>query len=152
MDQHRKFSKEEALAIGERIGIDWSRSRFDPEQFRMGLEVELEHGRRDPSTNVSNDDETTTGKIARAHLNEFPDYYTRLARMEAEAERYWAERERERPSEGEPSQSQKRTHPGEEDAPTGAPSLPEDEEVVPGRHSASAEAAWLRWRETHEQR
>ncbi len=59
----------------------------------MGLEVELEHGRRDPATNVSNDDEVTTGKIARAHLNEFPDYYARLAQMEAEAERYWAERD-----------------------------------------------------------
>jgi hypothetical protein len=68
--------------------------RFDVEQFRMGLGVELEHGRRDPATNVSDDDEVTTGKIARAHLNEFPDYYTRLAAMEAEAERYWSERRR----------------------------------------------------------
>ena len=50
----------------------------------------LEHGIRDPETNVSDDDEITTGKIARAHLNEFPDYYTRLAKMEADAERYWA--------------------------------------------------------------
>lgn len=54
----------------------------------MGLEVELEHGRRDPATNVSDDVEITTGKIARAHLHEFPGYYTRLAWMEAEAERY----------------------------------------------------------------
>lgn len=92
MDQHRSFSADEASAIGERIGIDWDRSRFDVEQFRMGLEVELEHGRRDPTTNVTNDDELTTGRIAWAHLNEFPDYYTRLAEMEAEAERYWSER------------------------------------------------------------
>jgi hypothetical protein len=92
MDQHRDFSAEEARGIGERIGIDWDRSRFDVEQFRMGLGVELEHGRRDPTTNVTNDDEVTTGKIARAHLNEFPDYYSRLAEMEAEAERYWSER------------------------------------------------------------
>ena len=76
-----------------RIGIDWSRSRFDVDQFRMGLEVELEHGRQDPATNVSDDDELTTGKIAGAHLNEFPDYYTRLAKMEAEAERDWSARE-----------------------------------------------------------
>jgi Protein of unknown function (DUF5661) len=88
------FSAEQARAIGEAIGIEWSTSRFDVEQFRMGLDVELEHGRQDPATNVSDDNETTTGKIARAHLNEFPDYYTRLAQMEAEAERYWAERER----------------------------------------------------------
>jgi hypothetical protein len=79
--------------IGERIGIDWAASRFDVEQFRMGLEIELEHGRRDAATNVSDDDELTTGKIAWAHLNEFPDYYTRLAQMEAEAERYWAGRD-----------------------------------------------------------
>jgi hypothetical protein len=87
------FSADDARRIGEQIGIDWSTSRFDVEQFRMGLEVELEHGRRDAATNVSDDDERTTGKIARAHLNEFPDYYTRLAKMEAEAERYWAERD-----------------------------------------------------------
>ncbi len=58
----------------------------------MGPDVELEHGRRDPATNVSDDDELTTGKIAWAHLNEFPDYYTRLEKMETEAERDWAAR------------------------------------------------------------
>jgi Protein of unknown function (DUF5661) len=94
MDHHRDFSPEEARQIGERIGIDWGRSAFDVEQFRMGLAIELEHGRRDPATNVSDDDEVTTGKIAWAHLNEFPDYYTRLAAMEAEAERYWSQRRR----------------------------------------------------------
>ena len=92
MDQQRGFSTDEARRVGERIGIDWDRSEFDVEQFRMGLGVELEHGRRDPATNVSDDDEDTTGRIAWAHLNEFPDYYTRLEAMEAEAERYWAER------------------------------------------------------------
>jgi hypothetical protein len=91
MAEPTSFSAEQAQAIGERIGIDWEKARFDVEQFRMGLEVELEHGRQDPATNVSDDDEITTGKIARAHLNGFPDYYTRLARMEAEAERYWAD-------------------------------------------------------------
>jgi hypothetical protein len=92
MTQHEKFSTDDARRIGERIGIDWDRSEFDAEQFRMGLDVELEHGRRDPATNVSDDDEITTGKIARAHLNEFPDYYTRLEKMEAEAEQYWSQR------------------------------------------------------------
>lgn len=92
VEQHRGFSPEEARRIGERIGIDWQNSPFEVEQFRMGLAVELEHGRREPATNVSDDDELTTGKIAWAHLNEFPDYYTRLAEMEAEAERYWSER------------------------------------------------------------
>jgi hypothetical protein len=89
MTQKRSFSADEAQTIGARIGIDWDTSRFDVEQFRMGLGVELEHGARDSATNVTDDDEDTTGKIAWAHLNEFPDYYTRLEQMEAEAERYW---------------------------------------------------------------
>jgi hypothetical protein len=61
-----------------------------PSKFRKGMDVELEHGTRDRETNVTDDDVTVTAKIARAHLNEFPDYYTRLAVMEAEAEAYWA--------------------------------------------------------------
>lgn len=91
MEQENRFTADQARAIGEAIGIDWSTSRFDVEQFRMGLAVELEHGRHDPATDVTDDDEHTTGKIARAHLNEYPDYYTRLAKMEAEAESYWSE-------------------------------------------------------------
>ena len=82
----RSFSLEEAHKTGEAIGIDWEQSPFDAEQFRMGMDVELEHGRRDPKTDVTHDDPLVTGKIALAHLNEFPDYYTRLAKMEAEAE------------------------------------------------------------------
>ncbi len=81
------FTAEEAEAIGGRLGIDWS--RFDVEQFRMGLDVELEHGTVSPSTNVTDDDPLMTGKIALAHLNEFADYYTRLERMEEEAEEFW---------------------------------------------------------------
>jgi hypothetical protein len=92
-ESHKDFTTEEARAIGQRLGIDWDSSRFDVEQFRMGLGVELEHGARDPDTNVTDDDEDTTGRIARAHLNEFPDYYTRLAQMETEAEEYWAGRD-----------------------------------------------------------
>ena len=92
MSPNRRFSEDEAREIGERIGIRWESSRFDVEQFRMGLGVELEHGRHDSATNVTDDDELTTGKIAWAHLNEFPDYYTRLAKMEAEAEEFWADR------------------------------------------------------------
>jgi hypothetical protein len=91
METHERFAAEDARRIGEQIGIDWDSSPFDVEQFRMGLHVELEHGRRDLATNVTDDDELTTGKIARAHLNEFPDYYTRLKVMEDEADRYWAE-------------------------------------------------------------
>jgi hypothetical protein len=82
---NRTFTSEEARRIGEAIGIDWANVAFDLEQFRLGLAVELEHGAHDPETNVTDDDELTTGKIVWAHLKELPDYYTRLARMEAEA-------------------------------------------------------------------
>ena len=81
------FSEEEARSIGEKIGIDWDSAPFDVEQFRMGMDVELEHGLHDLLTNVTDSDPLVTGKIALAHLNEFPDYYTRLARMEDEAKR-----------------------------------------------------------------
>jgi hypothetical protein len=80
----KHFTAEEAKRIGESLGIDWS--KFDVEQYRMGLDVELEHGLVDPHTNVTNDDPIMTGKIALAHLNEFSDYYTRLEIMEKEAE------------------------------------------------------------------
>ncbi len=73
--------------IGNALGIDWN--KFEVEQFRMGLEVELEHGTINLKTNVTNDDPLLTGKIASAHLNEFPDYYTRLAKMEEEADKFW---------------------------------------------------------------
>lgn len=91
MSEQHRFGAEEARAVGEKIGIDWASAPFDVEQFRMGMDVELEHGKHDPATDVTGDDEITTGKIALAHLNEFPDYYTRLEKMEAEAERYWAD-------------------------------------------------------------
>jgi hypothetical protein len=74
------------MALGEEIGIDWRSSPFDAEQFRMGLEVELEHGTHDPQTDVTGDDPILTGKIALAHLRELPDYYTRLEVMESEAD------------------------------------------------------------------
>ncbi len=81
------FTEEQAKQIGERLGVLWD--KFDLAQFQRGLEVELEHGRRSPDTNVTNDDPLVTGKIALAHLNEFPDYYMRLDRMEEEAEEFW---------------------------------------------------------------
>lgn len=87
MPEKRHFEIDEAKIVGESLGVDWT--QFDAEQFRMGMDVELEHGTRDLHTNVSNDEPLTTGKIALAHLNEFPDYYTRLEKMEREAEEFW---------------------------------------------------------------
>ena len=86
MNNKKNFSSEEAKKIGEALNVDWS--KFDVEQFRMGMDVELEHGLEDPETNVTNNDPFLTGKIALAHLNEFPDYYTRLKKMEEEAEEF----------------------------------------------------------------
>ena len=83
MSAKEHFTTEQAREIGDKLNIDWS--RFDVEQFRMGLDVELEHGLVDPSTDVTGDDPILTGKIALAHLNEFADYYTRLEKMERQA-------------------------------------------------------------------
>lgn len=77
----QNFTVEETKQIGEQLGIDWT--KFDVDQFRRGLDVELEHGTVDMHTNVTNDDPVITGKIALAHLNELPDYYDRLEKMEA---------------------------------------------------------------------
>lgn len=89
----REVGANEAKRVGATLGIDWT--KVDLDQFRRGLEVEFEHGARDPDTNVTNDDVVLTGKIAWAHLKEFPDYYTRLQRLESEADAYWTKRQSE---------------------------------------------------------
>lgn len=81
----RRTTLAEARRIGNIIGVNWQ--LYDVEQFRKGVDVELEHGSRDPQTDVTHDDPVLTGKIALAHMKEFPDYYARLERMEAEAKR-----------------------------------------------------------------
>ena len=88
MSGERRTSLEEARSVGDQIGVDWN--RFDLEQFRAGMDVEYEHGSHDPQTDVTGDDPVTTGKIALAHMKEFPDYYERLRRMEQQAENDWA--------------------------------------------------------------
>lgn len=87
MRKKEHFSLAQAKAIGEQLGIVWD--TFDTGQFRAGLAVELEHGTATQTTNVTGDDPLMTGKIALAHLAEFPDYYSRLAKMEEEAKRFW---------------------------------------------------------------
>jgi len=92
MSPKRTFTDEDARRIGDSLGIPWGNVSL--EEFRAGLAVELEHGAHDPETNVTNDDELMTGKIALAHLKEYPDYYTRLAQLEKDAEEFWTERGR----------------------------------------------------------
>ncbi len=82
-----EFTADEAEEIGQKLGIAWN--KFNVDQFQRGMNVELEHGLRDPETNVTNDDPLLTGKIAWAHLKEIPDYYDRLEKMEKEGEKYW---------------------------------------------------------------
>lgn len=90
MSAKRQFTAEEARRIGDAVGVDWT--KIPLEQFRQGLAVELEHGSHDPQTNVTNDGVVATGKIAHAHLKEFPDYYDRLAKLENEADEFWKKR------------------------------------------------------------
>ena len=92
LTEDKRTTLEEAKRVGDELGVDWD--RFELEQFRIGMDVEYEHGAHDPQTDVTGDDPILTGKIALAHMKEFPDYYERLERMEKEAEREWAEKHR----------------------------------------------------------
>ena len=83
----KKIKKQDAKEIGQSLGINWEEVSLD--EFTDGINVEFEHGTRFPETNVTNDDKYLTGKIAWAQLKEFPDYYTRLEKMEKEAENFW---------------------------------------------------------------
>ncbi|MDH3649791.1 MAG: hypothetical protein OEQ53_08910 [Saprospiraceae bacterium] len=86
-----QFKKEEAKSIGDELGINWK--QVDIDEFTVGLNIEMEHGKRYPETNITDDDHLLTGKIAWAHLKEFRDYYTRLERMEKEADKFWNKKE-----------------------------------------------------------
>ncbi|MDZ7778179.1 MAG: DUF5661 family protein [Bacteroidales bacterium] len=86
-----KYDSQNAKEIGDALGINWNEVNLD--EFTKGLNVEMEHGTIYPETNVTNNDNKMTGKIAWAHLKEFPDYYTRLEKMENEAEKYWKRKE-----------------------------------------------------------
>jgi len=83
----KKLNSKDAKVIGDNLGIDWNEIKL--EEFTKGVSVELEHGTKYPETNVTNNDKNLTGKIAWAHLKEFPDYFTRLAKLETEARAYW---------------------------------------------------------------
>jgi hypothetical protein len=90
MNRNKEISEDEAREIGNQLKIDWTKVNL--KEFHRGLAVELEHGAHDPETDVTGDDMLLTGKIAWAHLKEFPDYYSRLQQLESEADAYWAAR------------------------------------------------------------
>ncbi len=87
--EQKRFTSEDAKRIAKKLNIDFSKVKFNLKEFTMGINVELEHGTRFPNTNVTNNDPILTGMIALAHLQEFPDYYTRLNKLEEEAKKYW---------------------------------------------------------------
>lgn len=93
MPTKERFTKEEASEVAKQLNLNWSTLPFDLEQFCQGMNVELEHGTVSPATNVTDDDPVMTGKIALAHLNEFADYYKRLAVLEKEADAFWGKNE-----------------------------------------------------------
>jgi len=83
----KKLDSKDAKVIGEEIGIDWNEVKL--EEFTIGVNIEFEHGTKFPETNVTDNDKNMTGKIAWAHLKEFPDYYTRLEKLEKTAREFW---------------------------------------------------------------
>ncbi len=88
----KKFNLKAAKEIGDDLVINWNEVNID--EFTKGVNVELEHGSRYPETNVTKNDKRLTGKIAWAHLKEFPDYYTRLEKLEKKAKEFWKRRGR----------------------------------------------------------
>ena len=90
METKLRFTKEDALMIARALKIDFNKEKFDIDEFAAGINVEIEHGSKFSETNVTKNDPILTGKIALAHLKEFPDYYTRLKKLEEEAVAYWS--------------------------------------------------------------
>lgn len=89
-----KLTIEQAIRIGKKLDVNFD--AVSPKTLLDGMLVELEHGKKNSRTNVSNDSIELTAKIALAHLDEYPDYYARLERMEKQAETYWLKRQKPR--------------------------------------------------------
>ncbi len=79
-----KVLPEEARIILDEVNVQGM--NIDLEEFRVGLEVELEHGIRFADANVTNNHPVLTGKIVLAHLKEMLDYYERLEVAELEGD------------------------------------------------------------------
>ena len=89
-----RIRNSDAKTVGDKLGLNWDVVSL--ETFKYALKVELEHGTLRRVTNVTNNNLLKTGKIALAHLLEFPDYYQRLHRMEEQAKKYWKGRRKPR--------------------------------------------------------
>lgn len=84
-----KFTEKDGEKISKELGINFDKVKYSLEEFTYGMNIELEHGTSNLKTNLTNDDPLLSGKIALAHLNEFPDYYIRLQKLESAAAKYW---------------------------------------------------------------
>lgn len=69
------YNMKDAIYAASIFGITFD--KFSKEEFLDGINIELEHGKVSPKTNVTNDDLIKTAKIALAHLNEFSNYYNK---------------------------------------------------------------------------
>lgn len=78
---------EDARRIGAALGVDWEEAKFDPDEFRCGIEFEIAHSHRDPAR-MTDDDELAAFRKALARLQERPDYYACAERSEAEFRAY----------------------------------------------------------------
>ena len=90
MKKRKQISSEEAQRIGESLHLDWD--HIDLEQFRQGLMGEVDEANMDPETGRTYDSVLLSGKLVVAHMQEFPDYFTRLEKLKAEADRHRAQR------------------------------------------------------------
>ena len=90
MKKRKQLSSEEAKRIGEALHIDWD--QVDLEQFRQDLMGNHNQGSIDPETGLTYDGVLLTGKVVLDHMQEFPDYFTRLAKLKEEVDEYQARR------------------------------------------------------------
>jgi hypothetical protein len=88
MKRRKQISPAEAKRIGDALRIDWD--HVDLEQFRQGLMGKQTQESVDPETGLTYDGVLQTGQVVLAHMEEFPDYFTRLEKLRAEADEYRA--------------------------------------------------------------
>jgi hypothetical protein len=81
-----KVAEKDARTILSEVNVE--KANIPLEEFRRGLEVELEHGTRFSDANVTNNHPVITGRIVLAHLKETMDYYERLEVAELEGDLY----------------------------------------------------------------
>lgn len=87
MKKRKHISLDQARRVGEAMHLDWE--QVDLEEFRQGLMGDCKED-IDTETGLAYQDLLRTGKVVLAHMQEFPDYHFRLAKLEAEVDEYRA--------------------------------------------------------------